>query len=105
LLHALGGVLERQRPPRWQEAVECFTAARALRPELGVALAMALARSGRAEEGVAVCQELLRRQPENINFYFCHAYILDRQRQYKEAEAAYRRAIDLRPDLAEAHYN
>ena len=39
---------------RWGEAVECYAAARALRPELGMILATALARAGRQEEGLVL---------------------------------------------------
>src|SRR4029453_13462957 len=56
LYQALGHLLAHQQ--RWAEAVECFTAARALRPDLGVALAGALVKAGRAGEGVALSGQL-----------------------------------------------
>src|SRR5262249_32329602 len=38
LYHTLGQLLQEQEPPRWAEAVECYTAARALQPDLGLNL-------------------------------------------------------------------
>jgi predicted Zn-dependent protease len=52
LYHSLGQLLQEQEPPRWSEAAECYAAARALRPDLGVTLARALLRSGREREGL-----------------------------------------------------
>src|SRR5262249_11332867 len=79
LWYALGQLLERQRPPRWAEVVECYTAARAVRPELGTDLVLALAGAGRVKESVAVCQELLRQQPDNPALHFEHGFILGGQ--------------------------
>ena len=54
LHHTLGQLLTAEQPPRWTEAVESYGAARTLRPDLGVNLAMALLRCGRDDEGLAV---------------------------------------------------
>jgi serine/threonine-protein kinase len=65
LLDALGKLLEGQGPPRLAEAIECYRAARALEPRLGIALGRALVTVGRAAEGEVVLRDLIRRQPHN----------------------------------------
>jgi serine/threonine-protein kinase len=105
LLHALGALFERQRPPRLAEAVECYRAACAVRPQLGVALAQALTKANRAAEGEAVLHDLARRQSDNPDVHFYLGYALSEQKRPAEAEKAFRRAIQLRPDFAEAHHN
>src|SRR5262249_52480339 len=105
LLNALGQLLERQQPPRWADAVVCYTAARSVRPELGVALARPWAEAGHPDEGLAICQELLRRQPETPALNFDHGNMLGRQNRHKDAEGAFRRAIAIRHDDAKAHHN
>src|SRR5262249_28604586 len=70
LHYALGKLLEQQRPPRWGEAVECYAAARVLRPELGVALAQALVKAGRGKEGLALLKRLVAEQPDNPWLHF-----------------------------------
>src|SRR5262249_45733330 len=61
----LGNLLEQQRPPRWREAVECYAAARALRPGTGTRLAHALENSGRVEEGLALWERLAADKADN----------------------------------------
>jgi serine/threonine-protein kinase len=103
LQHALGEGRAVLR--RWREAVECYAAARALRPELGVDLATALVHGGRVDEGLALFERLTARQPNNPWLRLVHGNALFAQRRHEEAEAAYRQAIRLKPDYAEAHYN
>src|SRR5262249_26511755 len=74
LHHTLGELLVRQQPQRWREAVECHAAARALRPELGEALAQALVRSGRVEDGLALFERLVREKPRNPWLHFRHGH-------------------------------
>jgi tetratricopeptide (TPR) repeat protein len=105
LHYELGKLLEEQRPPRWAEAVECFAAARALRPELGEALADALASSGRIRDGLALYQQLLTESPDNPWLHLRHGNALYGQGRFKEAEAAHRAALRLQPDYAWAHTN
>jgi serine/threonine-protein kinase len=103
LYQALGQLREKQG--RWSEAVECHAAARALRPELGLALASALVRSGRAAEGLALFERLKVVQSANPWLHLQHGIALGRQGRHKEAEAANRAAIRLKPDLSQAHCN
>jgi tetratricopeptide (TPR) repeat protein len=105
LLDALGRLLEGQGRGRLGEAVECFRAARAVQPRLGVALARALIKAGRGGEAEAVVRELLRRHPNNPELHVYLGYALYEQKELVEAVQAYRRAIHLRPDFPEAYYN
>jgi tetratricopeptide (TPR) repeat protein len=105
LHYQLGKTLERQRPPRWSEAVECYAAARALRPELGQALANALVKSGRVEEGLALYKQLVTEQKDNPWLHLRRGKALAEQGNVEEAIACYRQAIKLDPKYAQAHYN
>jgi serine/threonine-protein kinase len=102
---ALGDVFASRQPPRWAEAVEQYEAARALRPDLGEALANALVGSGRVEDGLALYQRLTVERPENPWLHFRHGYALGGQGRFPEAEAAYRAGLRLKPDVPAAHNN
>jgi tetratricopeptide (TPR) repeat protein len=105
LLHALGRLLAARRPPRWAGALECYTAARAVRPQLGVTLARALEEAGRAAEGAVILEEMARQEPANPALPYHLGYVLYAQRDYKGAEACYRRVIELKPDHFKSHHN
>jgi serine/threonine-protein kinase len=105
LYDALGKLLREQRPPRWAEAVECYVAARALRPELGTSLAEGLVGSGRAREGLALYERLTVEKPDNPWAHFARGFGLTDQGRHSEAEKSYREALRLKPDLAVAHSN
>jgi serine/threonine-protein kinase len=97
LCDLLGRLLAQQAPPRWAEAIACFEAERALRPELGIVLAAALLQSGRPAEGLALLEEMRRQQPENPVVPMQYGWALQEQGRPAEAEAAYRRAVALGP--------
>lgn len=105
LLYALGKFHGRQKPARGGEAIECYRAACAVRPQLGVALGMALLDGGRSDEGESVLRDLVSNEPNNPERHFYHGYALRTSKKLDEAAAAYRKAIELRPDLPEAHTN
>jgi tetratricopeptide (TPR) repeat protein len=105
LYHILGQLLTEQQPPRWREAVECYTAARAVRPELGVALGEALVSSGRGGEGVALFALLVQEQPGNPFLHYYHGVALQGRGELERAIAAYRQAIHLDLGYAWAHNN
>jgi Flp pilus assembly protein TadD len=105
LLYELGRLLEGHRPPRWGEAVECYRAARALRPGLGEALANALVQLGRAEEGLALYERLVTERPAEAWLRAARARALLSCDRYREAEAAFREAVRFRPDDASAYAN
>jgi tetratricopeptide (TPR) repeat protein len=104
LRDALGKMLERRGRSRLAEAIECYQAARARRPDLGVALAQALAKAGRAEEGEAVLRDLTRQQPSNPERHSYLGIALVGREKPADAAAAFREAIRLKPDFPEAHY-
>jgi tetratricopeptide (TPR) repeat protein len=104
LLETLGNLLESQQPWRSGEAIECFRAARAVRPHLGVALGLALSKVGRAEEGVEILRDLLRQRPDNPEAYKNLGKALAAEQNPEEAVASYRKAVELKPDWAEGYY-
>jgi serine/threonine-protein kinase len=93
LYHALGKRLAAQR--RWPEALECYTAARALRPELGVTLAETLVNGGRAKDGLALYQRLTVAQPDNPWLRLVCGSALNAQGRHKEAEVHFHEAVRL----------
>jgi tetratricopeptide (TPR) repeat protein len=108
LHYELGKLLEQQQPPRWGQAVECYAAAWALRPDLGEALANALVNGGSEDEGFALYERLVAERKDNPYLHFLHfqrGYAFDQKGRYKEGEAAYREAIRLKPDFPLAHVN
>jgi serine/threonine-protein kinase len=104
LLDVLGRLLERKEPSGIGRAIECFRAARARQPRLGIALSGALIHSGRAEEAEDVVRDLLSHGPKTPLLYNHLGAALD-ARDHSAAEAAYRKAIALAPDFAAAHAN
>jgi putative PEP-CTERM system TPR-repeat lipoprotein len=103
LRYALGRVLTGQRPPKWREAVECYEATRALRPQFGAGLAWALVKSGRAEDGLALYARLVAERPDNPWLHTARGNALYDLDRYREAEVACREAIRLKPDYPEAY--
>jgi tetratricopeptide (TPR) repeat protein/tRNA A-37 threonylcarbamoyl transferase component Bud32 len=105
LYDALGRVLALQKPPRLGEAIECYKAARALRPPLGIALSGSLFRAGRMAEAEAILRELLHQQPTNPSLYSYLGYLLHGQNKLDAAVAAYREALRLKLDFLLVRYN
>jgi tetratricopeptide (TPR) repeat protein len=103
LLYELGKQLEHQKPPRLAESIEWYRAACAVRPRLGVALAVALGSANRAAEGEAILRDLASREPGNPELQYYLGNALHLQMKLRESEVAYREAILLKPGLAEAH--
>ncbi|HEX5271698.1 MAG TPA: tetratricopeptide repeat protein, partial [Gemmataceae bacterium] len=105
LYNALGELLEHQQPPRWREAAECYAAVRALRPELGAALARARVLGGPAADGLALFGQLIKEQPENAWLRSLHGSTLFARYDFEGAASAFREAIRLKPESLEDHVN
>jgi len=104
LYDALGKLLEEQRRPRWRDAADCYRAARALRPELGEALANALVESAEtAEEGFSLYEQLVTEREDNPWLRLRLGNALDDRGRHRESEGEYRKALALQPDYPEAH--
>ena len=104
LLDALGKLMLRQGGSRVEEAIGYFRAVRGQRRHLGVALGSALLRANRISEAQELLQELMPGQPDNPAIFLFRGKLAIRQKQYAQAETALRKAIDLSPEFAEAHY-
>src|SRR5262245_64271428 len=105
LLHRLGDLLAEQGPPRLEEAIRYYRAARSLRPRVGVSLTKAPVRAGRPSQAEAVMLELLSQQPDHPDYRFRLGFAQMAQRRFGELEATFSQVIALDPDYAEAHYN
>jgi serine/threonine-protein kinase len=107
LLAALGKLLERQGRSRLDEAIGYYRAARGQRRHLGIALSKALLRARRAVEAEYVLQELVPQQADDRNpaFYLYLGTARMGLKRFAAAEAAYREALSLDPDIAAAHSN
>jgi serine/threonine-protein kinase len=103
LHNGLASLMLAQQPPRWRDAAECYARARTLRRELGVALAEALVKSGRKQEGLRLAERLAAERPDNPWVHVIRGIALAAHARHEDAEAAYRRAIQQMPALPEAH--
>jgi Flp pilus assembly protein TadD len=103
--YGLAQALRAQQPPKLAEAIRYYTAAQALRPEIGHALGHALELDGRRDEAIAVFRQLTQLRPGNARHHNCLGSTLHRQGRLEAAEAAYRNAIKLDPKLAISHRN
>jgi tetratricopeptide (TPR) repeat protein len=104
LHYSLGKLLEQRQPPRWPEAVESYAAARALRPDLGEALAWSLVRSDRVDEGLTLYGWLVTQNRGNPWLHFRYGIALQDQGRHQEAVAPYHQAIELAPKFAAPHH-
>src|SRR5262249_24944618 len=82
LNHMLAEHLRQQVPPRLDEAIRFYTAARAGRPEIGLRLGQALMTKERLEEAADVFAELARLRPANVHPRYYLAQALHRQGKY-----------------------
>jgi serine/threonine-protein kinase len=105
LLFRLANLLAEQGPPRIEEAIGYYRAARSLRPQLGASLSAELVRAGRPSQAEAVMQELLSQRPGHPDYLMYYGFALMAQRRFGDAKATYRQVIALDPDYAEAHNN
>ena len=112
LNYNLGRELEAVHPPRTEEAIGYYTAARALRPETGHELAHALEARGRGAEAIDVFQGLVALRPGDGRHWGCLGNLLKMRGDRALADAALDKAVEAlreavvrRPDFAYAHAN
>jgi serine/threonine-protein kinase len=106
LNYELGNVLGHQR----DEAIRFYTAAQAIRPEIGHELAHVLDYRGKSDEALAVFRHLKEVRPGNEGNLGCLGDLLKRKGLTQEAGEAFeaaavagREAVRLKPDAAAAH--
>ena len=105
LLVPFGAALARELDVRAEPVPRLVLLARALRPELGVALAQAWLRGGRVRDGLRLLEDMCRRDRDNPWLWMINGYSL---RDHGGADAsitAFRRPIDLDPTSFWAHYS
>jgi serine/threonine-protein kinase len=105
LNYELAQLLATLPAPGRDEAIGYFLAARALRPEIGHALAHVLAQRGQLDEARALFEELVRLRPNNPRHRNCLAGVLTKQRRWREAEAQYVKALELDRTMSQVHNN
>ena len=106
----LGRLLERLQPPRPEDAIRAYAAARAAQPETAHELAHALDKRGRDGEAERIFRDLTLRRPSNARHLACYGEHLKKHGQSQEAAvvldraiAAGRATIRLKPDDPDAH--
>jgi tetratricopeptide (TPR) repeat protein len=82
----LAQVLEKMG--RREEAIRCYAAARAIRPETAHSLAHALSERGESDEAIAVLRDLVRLRPEDPRHLGCLGRELKVRGRSREADAA-----------------
>jgi tetratricopeptide (TPR) repeat protein len=104
----LARCLETVRPPRWQEALRFYMAARALRPQspgVRLNLGVALADSGDLKGAVVAFEEAMHLKPDYATPYYARGIAYHGLGQEQRALADYTRATELKPDFVKAWYN
>ena len=98
--------LEGLPEPRWEEALNFYRIARALRPNHTAVLfrqGVALERLGRVDDAERVHRMVLEKSEESPHA-LCHlGWTLAAQGRSAESLAAFQRAVELDPDYADAH--
>jgi tetratricopeptide (TPR) repeat protein len=110
VLVLLGTLLQYQESPQLEQAIGCYRAARSLRPQLGITLGVALMRANQARESLAIFEDVKRLQhvtsdlaTPNLDFYLGNALSL--LKKLDAAAAAYKKAIERKPDFFDAYNN
>jgi tetratricopeptide (TPR) repeat protein len=105
---SLAAFLSVQKPARYQEAVRYYTAAVALRPDdpgLRLVLGEALVQQGDHDGAFAICEEVIRLDPQRAGVYSLRAIVWYKKREYDKALADLDTAIQLDPKDARTYAN
>jgi serine/threonine-protein kinase len=100
-------LMQRQRPPKLDEATAALRAALALRPDspgVQMNLGVALFRQGNVSAAVICFQQALALEPSYVMAHGWLAKAREAQGDLRGALASYRRVLDLDPQSAETHY-
>jgi serine/threonine-protein kinase len=100
----LGNAYISTRPPRTEDALRAYTAATALRPEMGYALAIELRNTGRTEEAIAVMQEATQRRPGFWSLFRLGGMQAEREKRAESADS-FARALSLARESVARHPN
>jgi tetratricopeptide (TPR) repeat protein/serine/threonine protein kinase len=95
-------------PVELEEAIGCYRAAVALRPDVAAVhnnLGLALKEKGSLEEAIAEYRKAIDLNPEIAGFHSNLGNALRKKGRLDEAIAAYREAIRVKKDFADAHLN
>jgi serine/threonine protein kinase/Flp pilus assembly protein TadD len=102
------GIILRQQG-QLDEAVTAYRKAIEIKPDFANAqcnLGLALRDQGRVEEATAAYQEAMRLEPNNaVAYNLLGALLCDKKHDYDGAIAAFRKAIQLKPDFTDARCN
>jgi serine/threonine-protein kinase len=99
-------LLQREKPPPWDELLRFATATLALRsqnPAMHIEVGDLLEQKGRLDEAIAAYQEGIRLEPEHDPGYWRLGLALKKKGRFAEAGDALRQAIRLRPWNADYH--
>jgi serine/threonine-protein kinase len=105
LNYDLAFILANQPRPDLDEAIRYYSAARALRPEVGHSLAHALFNRGRYDEAIALFRELIRLRPNNLHHLHCLGACLFQLQRIDELEAVCRAVLRVDPRSSSAWAN
>lgn len=95
------------KPQVLNEGVSAYTKALQLDPKLTDAqfgLCYALVEQGKASLAIAPCRQAVAQQPPKAKNYLWFGVALSHERQWKEAEANFRKTLELEPKNDDAYY-
>src|SRR5262249_51896822 len=82
--------------------LECYRAARAMRPQLGVAMAWVLEDARRGREGEDILRDLVKNQPNHPELIYYLGVALGNQKKWQGAGGFFQSPAELHPDSSRA---
>jgi len=101
----VGEELEETDPGKAEEAYRKALAVDPERVEVLVNLGALLCDGGRCKEAVAMFDYAVAGGTRSALLHYNHAIVLENEGELARAEDAYRAALELEPDMTDAHYN
>ncbi len=93
---------------RVEQAIACYRKALELRPDLLPArfnLGVALSNQGDYPAAMAIMRQVIADEAGHVEAYNSLGFIHGRLAEFEQAEAAFAKAVEIRPDFAQARYN